>query len=46
MNNHSYVYSPAKEQQSTQRDKRLQFVTGVAACIVFATIGVLLAWRG
>lgn len=46
MNQHSYIYSPAAELQLTKRGKRTDVVLAIATVIVFAGIGILLAWRG
>lgn len=46
MSHHSYIYSPAAESQLTKRRMRTDAVLAVITVVVFAAIGVLLAWRG
>lgn len=46
MNQHSYTYSPSAESQLTKRRMRTDVVLAIATVIVFAGIGILLAWRG
>lgn len=46
MSHHSCTYSPAAEQVITKRRMRTDAVLAVLTVVVFASIGVLLAWRG
>lgn len=41
-----YIYSPAEEAKSSRQETRKDVLYFLATVVVFAGIGVLLAWRG
>lgn len=43
---HQYNYSPLNERQKARNQARKDAMAILAAVVVFALIGVLLAWRG
>lgn len=43
---HNYTYSPATERQKARSQARKDAMAILAAVVMFAFIGVLLAWRG
>ena len=46
MNQHAYTYSPSSEAKFTKRRMRTDLLLAIVTVVVFASIGVLLAWRG
>lgn len=41
-----YIYSPSAEAKRARQETRKDVLHFIAAVLVFAGIGVLLAWRG
>jgi len=42
----TYTYSPADEAKAARKERSLDVLRFILTVVVFAGIGVLLAWRG